>query len=149
MMFAERQKYRKLSGIYQIRNIVNEKVYIGQTKQPFFKRFLHHVWKLREGKHDNKHLQNAFNLYTEEAFVFEMLEIVENPEFLDKKEIEYIKKAKHCNLCYNISDGGQGLHGVPMPTHVKEMLSQLNKNLIQESTLPPKPERKCLTAEKE
>lgn len=53
MMFANRQTYRKQSGIYQIRNIVNEKVYIGQTKQPFYKRFLHHVWKLRNGTHDN------------------------------------------------------------------------------------------------
>lgn len=129
MMFAERQKYRKLSGIYQIRNIVNEKVYIGQTKQPFFKRFLHHVWKLRKGMHDNKHLQRAFDFYTEEAFVFEVLEVIENPKLLDKKEIEYIKKAKRCNLCYNISDGGQGMHGIPMPDHVKEMLSKLNKKL--------------------
>ncbi len=129
MMFAERQKYRKLSGIYQIRNIVNEKVYIGQTKQPFFKRFLHHVWKLRRGEHDNEHLQKAFDFYSEEAFVFEVLEVVETPDLLDEKEIEYIKKAKHRNLCYNISDGGQGLHGVPMPSHVKEMLSSLNKKL--------------------
>lgn len=129
MMFAERQKYRKLSGIYQIRNIVNEKVYIGQTKQPFLKRFLHHVWKLRKGNHDNKHLQRAFDLYTEEAFVFEVLEVVEDSKLLDEKEIEYIEKAKRCNLCYNISDGGQGLHGVPMPSHVKEMLSELNRKL--------------------
>lgn len=129
MMFAERQKYRKLSGIYQIRNIVNEKVYVGQTKQPFYKRFLHHVWKLRNGNHNNQHLQKAFDLYSEEAFVFEVLEVVENPLLLDEKEKAYIDKARAYNACYNISEGGQGAHGVPMPEHVKQMLASLNKKL--------------------
>ena len=129
MMFAERQKYRKLSGIYQIRNIVNEKVYIGQTKQPFYKRFLHHVWKLRNGNHDNQHLQKAFELYSEEAFVFEVLEVVENPLLLDEKEKFYIERARIHKVCYNISDGGQGAHGIPMPEHIKQMLSSLNKRL--------------------
>lgn len=129
MMFAEKQKYCKLSGIYQIRNIVNKKVYIGQTKQPFCKRFLHHVWKLKKGTHDNQHLQNAFNLYSEESFVFEVLEVVENSSLLDKKEIAHIENARQKGLCYNLSDGGQGTHGVPMPDHVKEFLAFLNKRL--------------------
>ncbi len=127
--FVDRQKYRKQFGIYQIRNIVNEKVYIGQTKQPFNKRYLHHVWKLKKGTHNNPHLQRAFDLYSENSFVFEVVEVVDDVDLLDEKEVAYIKKARQKGLCYNLSDGGQGMHGIPMPSHVKELLVFLNKRL--------------------
>lgn len=149
MEFAERQKYRKLFGIYQIRNTVNGKVYIGQTKQPFCKRFLHHVWKLKKGTHDNQHLQRAFDLYSENAFVFEVLEVVDDPDLLDEKEIAYIKNARQKDLCYNLSDGGQGAHGVPMPSHVKEFLSFLNKRLNTGKHASAETRKKCWKLERE
>ena len=52
----------KQSGIYQIKNTVNGKVYIGQSIDTI-KRYDAHWNMLKQGKHFNKHLQRAFNKY--------------------------------------------------------------------------------------
>ena len=61
------------SGIYRIENIITRKVYIGQAKN-LKKRYCDHISALRRNNHDNKYLQNAWNKYTEEDFVFSILE---------------------------------------------------------------------------
>lgn len=59
MEFIDKDIYKDQSGIYQIRNLINDKIYIGQTTMRFVKRYWHHQWKLTENTHDNKHLQTA------------------------------------------------------------------------------------------
>lgn len=44
----------KTSGIYIIRNLLNNKVYVGQSKD-ILDRFQGHKRNLREGKHSNIH----------------------------------------------------------------------------------------------
>lgn len=61
------------SGIYGIRNIVNGKIYVGQTKD-FKHRWREHVRELNHNIHHNKHLQNAWNKYGEENFEFFVIE---------------------------------------------------------------------------
>lgn len=60
------------TGIYQIRNIVTGRVYVGSAVN-FARRFALHRCNLRAGKHRNTKLQNAWNKYGEAAFVFERL----------------------------------------------------------------------------
>lgn len=60
------------SGIYQIRNTVNDKLYIGQTIN-FQKRKTRHFWALKNNRHDNCHLQNAYNIYGLNSFMFSEL----------------------------------------------------------------------------
>ena len=48
-------------GIYKIYNNLDNKVYIGQTKN-LEKRFSQHIDHLRRNKHFNNHLQNAYNI---------------------------------------------------------------------------------------
>jgi group I intron endonuclease len=60
-------------GIYRIENTETRKVYIGQAGN-LKKRYCDHVSALRRNNHDNKYLQNAWNKYTEETFVFSILE---------------------------------------------------------------------------
>lgn len=60
------------SGIYIIRNQINQKCYIGSTYQ-FSQRKSKHFKQLRENRHHSKYLQNAFNKYGEENFDFEIL----------------------------------------------------------------------------
>lgn len=62
----------KLAGIYQIRNTVNEKRYIGSAAV-FARRWGQHREQLRKGKHHARHLQAAWNKYGEKAFIFEPL----------------------------------------------------------------------------
>ena len=58
MIFIGEEKYKNDIGVYKITNLLNGKVYVGQTKEKFQRRFWLHRWQLRKGKHDNKHLQN-------------------------------------------------------------------------------------------
>lgn len=67
-----------MKGIYQIRNLVNGKVYIGSTTESFKRRWFHHESCLKNGTHKNKHLQSAYNKYGKENFVFEVMETLED-----------------------------------------------------------------------
>ena len=58
------------SGVYIIRNAVNNKVYVGSTKN-FEKRFSSHRWLLGKNKHHSQKLQRAWIKYGEGSFVFE------------------------------------------------------------------------------
>jgi len=72
------------SGIYTITNKMNGHRYVGSAVD-LGARFSHHLHHLREEKHCNGHLQNAWNKYGEDAFLFEVVEEWE-PEFLISME---------------------------------------------------------------
>lgn len=61
-----------MSGIYQIRNIVNNKIYIGSSRR-LNKRKIAHFSKLRTNKHHSPALQKAFIKYGEDKFIFELI----------------------------------------------------------------------------
>jgi len=83
------------SGIYKIRNLVNNKVYIGQSKN-LKERKKQHFSALRGNKHWNKILQYSWNKHSEENFRFEIIKYAPEHE-LDDLE-------KHCALMYNAHD---------------------------------------------
>lgn len=56
-------------GIYTIKCIPTGKIYVGQTIN-LRRRWHSHRWHLRKGIHKNGHLQNAWNKYGEDNFVF-------------------------------------------------------------------------------
>ena len=56
-----------ISGIYIIRNLINGNVYIGSAVR-IDSRKRQHLHKLRSGKHENGHLQKAWNKYGEDSF---------------------------------------------------------------------------------
>ena len=91
-------------GIYQIYNKSNNKRYIGSTLN-VSRRWSQHLHLLRNGKHHSKHLQNAWNKYGEEAFVFECLEYCE-PDSLLSLEHDYIVeyKATDREYGYNVTE---------------------------------------------
>lgn len=91
-----------MGGIYQIRNIINNKIYIGSTKN-FDQRKYRHFLHLRNGEHHSILLQRAYNKYGEINFVFEVLEECEDQELI-KKEQEYLDNYKPFSpVGYNIS----------------------------------------------
>ena len=59
--------------IYRITNTINNKCYIGQTKD-YEQRFAEHKRLLRRNKHQNPHLQSAWNKYGEKNFSFDVIE---------------------------------------------------------------------------
>ena len=62
-------------GVYKITNTTNSKSYIGSAKN-FKKRAYQHTSSLRGNKHQNKHLQASWNKWGEDAFLFEVIEVV-------------------------------------------------------------------------
>ena len=83
----------KIISIYQIRNLVNGRRYIGSSLWTQ-KRFNKHSALLNKGTHPNTHLQSAWQLYGSAAFAFEILEqFTQIPEIdLRRKEQEYIDR---------------------------------------------------------
>ena len=110
------------SGIYIIRNTLNDKCYIGQSSN-LKARWAKHKNFLKNNKHHNKHLQAAWNKYGEENFVFEILEKCPIEE-LDRKEIDYIRKYKTHTEGYNLDEGGQGIRGYK---HTEEELTKMRE----------------------
>lgn len=96
-------------GIYMIRNKINGKVYIGQTID-LENRWMQHRSRLKCEKHENKHLQAAYNLYGKDAFDYIFLEEC-NEDQLDEKETFYIQYYDSYNSGYNQDLGGQGCRG--------------------------------------
>ncbi len=77
------------SGIYKITCLSNGKIYIGSAFN-LSNRMSTHKYTLKNNKHKNKHLQNAWNVYGEESFLFETLEIVENKKLIIEREQFYL-----------------------------------------------------------
>jgi group I intron endonuclease len=96
--------------VYSIENIVDNKKYIGQTIRGT-KRWNDHRNNLNKNKHENQYLQNAWNFYGENNFIFEILKSCNNEEELCYWENYYIVKFKtriDWGNGYNCDEGGKG-----------------------------------------
>ena len=94
------------SGIYMIKNSVTKKVYIGQSIH-VRERIKKHLWELKNNKHRNIHLQNAFNKYGIDSFLFGIVE--KCPECnLNEAEVFWISfyHSTSEEKGYNLLDGG-------------------------------------------
>lgn len=88
--------------IYKIRNVVNQKFYVGSTTN-MKERARTHRNRLRRGKHHSAHLQAAWNKYGEECFVFEVVEEVPTVELLRPVEDRWLADFVGKECCYNKS----------------------------------------------
>lgn len=81
-----------LCGIYLITNTVNGNRYIGSSNN-IRKRLWKHRALLRNNKHENAHLQNAWNKYGEKQFIYSILEICKLEEQFQREQF-YIDTLK-------------------------------------------------------
>ena len=91
--------------IYIIRNTINNKVYIGQTKVSVEVRWQEH---LRHAKYGNQVINRAMRKYGVDKFYIETLEICDL-DSIDYKEVYYIDLYDSTNKSkgYNVSIGGK------------------------------------------
>lgn len=91
-----------------IKNNINNKVYIGQTKRHYKKRFSDHMNSLMKNKHKNAHLQAAWNKYGKNNFSFTTLDQVAFKSGLNNLEKFWINyyKSNNINHGYNLTNGG-------------------------------------------
>lgn len=80
----------KKSGIYIITCVANRKVYVGSSVN-INSRFSRHRADLKHGVHQNKHMQNAYNKYGVNFFVYKLIEEC-LPAQLQEREQFYINK---------------------------------------------------------
>ena len=93
--------------IYKITNLINNKVYIGQTRQHYQSRFIQHKSHARTGQSSHK-LARAFRKYGDENFIVEPIEecLIEKLDEREKYWIAFYKSTQD-QFGYNISDGGE------------------------------------------
>lgn len=103
--------------------MVNGKSYVGQSTN-ITQRLSKHKSELRHNKHQNLHLQNAWNKYGEYNFIFNVIEYCDIDE-LDDIEKYYINIWNLTNnqYGYNIETGG----------HFNKKLSQGTKQKIRDA----------------
>lgn len=131
------------SGIYKITCTVTGKFYIGSSID-LQGRQSDHFGELRRGIHINPKLQNAFNKYGEDAFIYEVLELVLIP-FLIEREQYYLDKLKPFgNKGFNINLNAAsrlGMNHTPesreknRQAHLGKTVSPETRKKLQEANL--------------
>lgn len=86
------------SGIYQIRNTVNGKRYVGSAKC-FRVRWNAHKANLRKGAHHSRHLQSSWEKRGEAAFAFEILELCDHADLLVREQAWIERLNPAFNVC--------------------------------------------------
>jgi len=82
-----------MCGIYFIKNIINNKIYVGSSKD-INCRIKRHKSSLKNNKHYNILLQRSYNKYGQESFEYLIIEIVFDIKSLISREQYYISKYK-------------------------------------------------------
>lgn len=132
------------SGIYVIRNLVNDKKYVGSSKN-FKKREKIHLCRLKNNNHFNIHLSRAVLKYGFENFVFEIIEnFIGTKQELVDRENYYIDfhKTLDINFGYNMTyatvGGGDKVSNHPNKDEIGKKISKTLKILYKNGTIVKK-----------
>ena len=120
------QDLPRKSGIYQIRNLVNGKVYIGSAVN-LKKRWRLHLQQLRSNIHHSIKLQRAYNKYGEDNFVIEIIEIIEDKSLLLEAEQKYIDKYNVVQEGYNICPIAGSSLGVKRSEETRKKIGDIHR----------------------
>jgi len=114
--------------IYSITNKVNDKRYIGITGDMYNRRRAH-LWALRNNKHSNAKLQNAWNKHKEDNFEIEVIKSFDakSRDYALSIEVDYIEKYDCFKSGYNMSTGADGTV-MQMPS--KETIAKRSKKMM-------------------
>lgn len=94
--------------IYKFVNLINNKVYIGQTRKQLRERLAHHVWQMNSSP---SYFHKALAKYGLSNFDISILETCENPEDLNGLEVYWIDyyKSTDRDKGYNLTSGGSNI----------------------------------------
>lgn len=114
--------------VYKITNLINNKIYIGQTTETLAQRFSRHCgYQLNDGTY----LHTAMKKYGVENFVIEQIDVAKDQEELDELEIYWINFYNACNndIGYNLKNvkgkcGGDTLSNNPNLPIISQKLSE-------------------------
>jgi len=115
-------------GIYRIKNLKNGKCYIGKSEVNIEERWKTHIRDLRNDNHrcnngKRDKLQLAWNKYSEENFIFGVIEECE-VEQCNEREIYWIAYYDSFKHGYNNTEGGEGISGWNHSGATKQKISE-------------------------
>ena len=118
------------SGVYQIKNKKNEKIYIGSSVD-ISKRWNEHKYLLNNNKGHNKHLQSSWSKYGGANFEFSIILCCAEKNLLFYEQLiclkfETLNKDKGYNYRYFVESN----RGLPFSEEHKRKLSKANKGNI-------------------
>jgi len=99
---------RSKGGIYIIRNLINDKIYIGGSVN-FKRRYNEHHRDLLQGKHTNPKLQRSINKYGLENFTFSIVEVCCEDDIIKREEF-WINELAVIDNGYNILATARGIN---------------------------------------
>ena len=122
-----------VSGVYEIKNTVTNKIYIGSSKD-VRERWNEHKRELNKNKHHSIHLQRAWDKYGEESFTFSLIEECNENDTLAREQFYLdLLKPYDKNKGYNISkDASAPMKG---RKHSKETMKILADDLANRDIL--------------
>ena len=124
--------------VYKITNLLNGKIYVGQTQRTLEERIAEH-------KYGELYIDRVIKKYGWENFSAEVIEECFSFEMLNEREIFWIAKLKSkFPNGYNLTDGGSGFLGCSHSPESIAKMSEIAKKVWAERT----PEERYLIAKK-
>ena len=125
-------------GVYLIKNLVNNKVYIGSTTKSFRVRYTSHKSKLKSNKHGTPHLQASWNKHGGHNFEFSILEICDsdNIDIILQKEKEYIQLYNACERDFGFNNNSNPSKSCALIPEIKKKISETLKSEYKKGNIP-------------
>lgn len=120
--------------IYKATNIINRKIYIGQTIKTLKIRLNQHKINAKLKSFNSNYFARAIRKYGFDNFEWEIIDTAESIEELNKKEIYWINfyNSIDRNLGYNSNTGGK--NGRPTDEVIKRISEKQKGKIISEET---------------
>lgn len=129
-------------SIYKICNILNDKIYIGQTSKDIFIRFKQHIKDSINIKYidRNNRFYNSIRKYGSNNFKIDKIDCCNSKIEADELERKYIKfyNSNNDKFGYNSTEGGGGMIGYKHTEETKKRLSQIHRDTIARLGSPRK-----------
>lgn len=129
MKITLQKELYKSSGIYCIKSLIDDRLYIGSAVH-LKKRFNDHNQNLSNGKHKSPKLQNFVNKYGIEKLCFQLLELCK-PEDLITTEQKWIDLYNNKNILFNSCKKAGNTLGYK---HTPEALEKMKNKKVSDET---------------
>lgn len=121
----------RTSGIYIITCIPTGKFYVGSAVN-LRKRWIRHQSDLELNRHNNSHLQNAWNKHTKQGFKFEILEHCNRDDLIAREQFYLDALQPFGKRGFNIGrKAGAASYGLPVSEETRRKISKSNSGKIR------------------
>lgn len=127
--------------IYGLLNETTREIYVGSTTEPK-KRFAHHMYELKNNRHHNKKVQEAFNAGGKFSFIV-LERVFCNKEDRYKYEDKWIERFRKEGLAYNIAQANFGDALTHHPDR-EAIIKRISAGLIEKNSKLTKEQRVAL-----